>query len=182
MSHGLTPSECTKTKHAPWYTRALIPTVLTLSFLLVGCPSDIGDPTPDPDPDPSTEQDIVLTREHLSAFSPGGTLDITIEIDGDRDVDVSAMALIEEVPNDWVYLSAEHALGLLPALRPQEGDGGELTFVWIQPPPLPYTFTYTVGTPASTSGTAHIYGRVEYRIGDGPAESTPTLESETVAD
>jgi len=138
---------------------------------LAGCPHGPG-MTPQPPSD-----DVQLTREHLRTYNPGGTIRITVEIDTAADLHISALALVEQAPPGWVFIGAEHIIGIIPAIRPQQGDEGTLTFVWIQPPRFPYTFSYTLGIPLSASGPAMLTGRVEYRQGTGPAEFSETLVS-----
>ena len=155
--------------HSRFHPLALLTALVTIG--LSGCP------TIQDNPDPVMGDAVVLTREHSIAFNPGMTVEITVEIDVREDVEISAIALVEEIPADWVYVSAEHALGLLPAIRPAQGAEGTLSFVWIQPPTFPYTFTYTLGTPLGASDTVNLNGHVEYRVGDGSAEFTGNLVS-----
>lgn len=154
---------------------------MALAGTLAGCPTGSGNPDPNPDPTPNPSPDpvdtVVLTREHLSTYTPGGTFEITVEIDIQEDANISAMALVETLPPNWVYIAADSPFGLLPAIRPPQGEEGMLEFVWIQPPPFDYRFTYTVGIPLNTSGPVELSGRVEYRVGDGEAEYTDTLLS-----
>lgn len=150
--------------------QSLLPLILVVATVLSGCPLA-----------PSTEQPtgdaVVLTREHLATYEAGGTIDITVEISVGEGVDLSAIAFVESAPPGWVYISSSNVFNALPAIRPQQGAEGNLTFVWIQPPYFPYTFTYTMGIPLSASGPATFRGHVEYRQGAGDGEMTATLRS-----
>ena len=147
---------------------------ILLGCLLVGCPIVVNPP------DPVDKDDVSLTREHASTFTPGTTLEVAVEIGVAKGVDISAIALVEQAPPGWVYVSAVGADGTLPSIRPLEGSGGDLTFVWIQTPKFPYIFTYTLEAPQTAPSTVTLAGHVEYREGNGGAAQTDTLTS-TVA-
>jgi hypothetical protein len=146
-----------------------------LGITLSGCPMEF---TP---PDPVAEDDVTLAREHSQAIVPGATTDIVVEIGVGRGVDISAIAVVEELPSGWTYVSASSPEGLLPSIRPSEGAAGTLTFVWIQTPDFPYQFTYTVQSPATGWFDATFSGHVEYRQGSGPSEFTDILSSSIAA-
>ena len=145
---------------------SLVACALLLGGLLAGCPII---------PDPPTGDKVVLTREHAARFTPGDTISITVEIEVRSDVDITAIGLVETVPEGWTYISAASNSGPLPTLRPSAGSDGTLYFVWITPPRFPSSFTYSLGVPISQDGTQPISGHVEYREGSGSQETTETL-------
>jgi len=76
--------------------------------------------------------------------------DITVSFEGIGAEPISALALVETLPEGWIFEGIVDA-SEPPAVAPIEGDSGELEFVWLWPPTLPAQVTYRI---RSESGKA----------------------------
>lgn len=125
-----------------------------LAALVTGCPID-------PGVDAENPAGVVLERS-VGAFTPGEVLTVTVSISAEDAVAISALGLTETVPVGWTFVSVDGEIGQVPAVPPNEGDTGDLGFIWVAVPDFPVTFTYTLQVPADAEATADISGRVDY--------------------
>ena len=125
-----------------------------LASLIAGCPID-------PGVDAENPAGVALERS-VGAFTPGEEVTITITITAEDDANISALGLTEAAPEGWTFVSVDGEIGQAPAIPPNEGDTGDLGFIWFAVPDFPVTFTYTLQVPADAEATADITGRVDY--------------------
>jgi len=122
-------------------------------------------------------QTTVLTMERSvpqGYYVPDETLDIAVTFSVDGSGVISTLGLQEEVPAGWTFNS--YVSGPYPILMPGAGATGTLEFAWLSPV-LPATFVYRVNVPAGVSGPQTLVGRALYRVGNGPEEVTPDVET-----
>jgi hypothetical protein len=122
------------------------------------------------------EGKLAMVREIANggAYSPGGTLDITLTIAQEGDKPVRALGIIETLPDGWTFEAT--ADGNTPDLSPPKGRTPTLEFAWINVPEFPVTFTYRVNAPATANTPLEITGQTLYRT-DGPELRTPVASS-----
>jgi hypothetical protein len=125
-----------------------------LTALIAGCPID-------PGIDAENPAGVALERS-VGAFTPGEVLTVSVTITAEDSSAISALGLTETVPVGWTYVSVDGEIGQVPAIPPNEGDTGDLGFIWFAVPDFPVTFTYTLQVPANAEATADIAGRVDY--------------------
>lgn len=112
---------------------------------------------------------------NVGAFTPGGTLEVTVVIRADDSGAISALGLNETVPEGWRYQSRTGESGQSPAVGPAAGDSGTLEFLWITVPEFPCTFTYTLSVPEGATAPATIEGMVNYYEDAGLLTSDATV-------
>lgn len=120
-----------------------------LAAVLAGCPNT------------HVVDGVVLERD-AGSFTPGQEFTVTITIraqDGDA---ISALGLTESAPEDWAFVGASGEAGQVPVVTPEEGDSGELGFIWLKVPEFPVTFNYTLSAPENAGDSVAIAGRVDY--------------------
>ncbi len=86
---------------------------------------------------------------------------------------LTAFAIQENIPSGWTYISVDSTPA--PAVDGPDPNNPEiLNFVWVELPNLssPFTMTYTLAIPASSTGGS-ITGQVLYRTSGGPLTSVP---------
>lgn len=132
---------------------SLVLTACAFVAALAGCP---GNPI-----DVDNPAGIALERG-ADHFTPGEPFTVTITIDADAGGSISALGLTEFAPEGWTFVEANGAIGQAPAIVPQEGDSGELGFLWLAVPEFPLTFSYTLRPPPNADRNAAFSGRVYY--------------------
>ena len=118
--------------------------------------------------DPNPLQ-IAVSHGAPATYSPGQPLEIVINITASQGDGVTALGLIEAIPESWAFASARGISGPTPAIMPAPGTTAKLEFAWITPPTFPYSFAYTLNVPENANGPATISGQAEYRT-DGPRQ------------
>ncbi len=146
------------------------------------------DPTVQDDPDgegydSATDQRVApagwnVSRSH-GDYRPGQSFEVTLTVQYSGDV--TAMAIIETLPEGWTYVSANSAGNMFA----QEGPDNTLEFVLISLPVdvqgqavNPFTFSYVVQVPETADGAAVFDGDILARIDDG-IEKTFTIPQTT---
>jgi len=132
----------------------------------------IKDPDPDPDPDPS---DLSASRS-FSTTTPnkGETLDVSVTITSKSTI--TSLYVSEELPKGWSFDSMlSSGLGVTPSA----GQTGEIEFLWLTKPDLPYTLKYRVKAP-DTKGIYTWLGNVKWRITDN--EKTGTIRGDSTVE
>ncbi len=108
---------------------------------------------------------LKLTQTVVTPFTPGGTGELGVALDfGDGDP-VAAMAVTQKLPEGWVFEKVTG--GSQPAVMPNPGQGGEITFIWIQVPTFPTTFNYSIKVPETSKSADFITGQAVYRRAGG---------------
>jgi hypothetical protein len=102
-----------------------------------------------------------LSQSVARPFTPGDTGEISVSLDFGTGDPVMAMAVLQRLPEGWVFEKVTG--GASPAVSPDPGKGGEITFIWIQVPSFPTTFTYSVKVPETAQSADFITGQVVYR-------------------
>lgn len=113
----------------------------------------------------SAETAFTMTRSVTGGgvYTPGGALDITVELHITADGDLTALGLEENLPHGWTYDSL--VSGTLPAVEPFPGITGLLEFSWFPlPATYPVSFTYRVNIPEDATGGQQITGNGVARI------------------
>ncbi len=115
-----------------------------------------------PDPldvsaDPAPESFVEPT--HQAARFLAGSL-AAVETSVRYSGELSALALVMELPEGWSYASAD---GEVPDIEPTPGTEGTLEFTWITPPPSPAVFTCRLQTPVDAGNAAEIRSEIVYR-------------------
>ena len=117
-----------------------------------------------------------LTAQHeAGAFTPGGTVSVTVTIG--YDTAVSALGMRVYLPENWSYL---YCTGSGQPDTAQTMSSGQVEFAWVSVPDQGETgaslsFTYLVQVPASEAETRSIEADVFYRIGDGAEQQTAAV-------
>jgi len=125
-----------------------------------------------------TETVLTLTRTPAGGggYTPGGTVDLTIEFAVTGSKAITGLGLEETLPGGWTF---DSVLGgsSPPQLAPVAGTGGTLSFAWIAVPALeqfPINFTYRVNVPAE-AGVAQIISGEGIYYTDGPELHTEVI-------
>lgn len=129
-------------------------TAWVFSALLAGCPPI--DPI-----DVENPAGVLLERD-AGTFTPGQHFTVTITISADDGGAISALGLTEFAPEGWTFVEVNGNLGQVPPILPQQGDSGELGFMWLAVPDFPLTFSYTLLAPPNADRSAAFNGRVFY--------------------
>lgn len=119
-------------------------------------------------PAPASANDwpgIKLTQTVVQPFTPGGTGELGIALDFGQGDPVAAMAVTQKLPEGWVFEKVTG--GAQPAVMPNAGQGGEITFIWIQVPTFPTTFNYSIKVPETSKSADFITGQAVYRRAGG---------------
>jgi len=105
---------------------------------------------------------VVFTRTaDGDTYRPGGAVEFTVNLIEGCASPLQALSLTESLPEGWTFAGADGAQA--PTVQPEPGDGGALTFSWVEVPVLPVTFTYTVAIPGTATGTQALSGGVSWR-------------------
>jgi|GEM_PF-299965 len=133
-----------------------------------------GDGIPDSlDPD---SPDVAASRSFwYYKYASPGIEDITVRLENRGAGDISALAVVEELPEGWTFdsLVSFDPPGCGPATTPVSGATGALTFTWLCIPQFPYTFTYRVTVPEGHTGDMPFSGTVLYSRGAGSGKTAP---------
>jgi hypothetical protein len=109
---------------------------------------------------------IVLSRStSASAYTPGGTVDVSLTLALQGDEVVRALGVEDILPEGLMFDGI--VSGEVPPIKPEVGKTGTVAFAWIQAPPLPTTLVYRVKAADGTTGTKQISGQAIMR-GSGP--------------
>ncbi len=92
----------------------------------------------------------------------GDASEVTVTFTGVGAEPVSALGLVETLPEGWTFDSIVDATEP-PAVAPVQGDSGELNFAWIWPPALPAQVTYRIHSDSAKAGMAELVGKALYR-------------------
>lgn len=118
---------------------------------------------------------IEMTRSFAAETYPaGGTVDVqlTLNYAGEQ---VTAMAVLEDIPPGWSFAGIVGGDG--PTVPPAMGKTGQLTFIWVNIPTFPATFTYQLKVPEGESGPRSFNGYAVYRT-SGPQITGPPAQSQ----
>lgn len=129
-------------------------------------------PTPAVDEPKVADNAIVAVERSVAVegYTAGQPLEISINMAYDGESPVMAMSLIETLPTGWTF--GEWKTGTAPAVKPPANKAGILTFIWIQTPEFPLTFSYTVNVPEGEQGERQLVGEAVYRR-TGEEEKSP---------
>lgn len=155
-----TPTTATRTLTPAPATRAQVPTAT---------------PTPAA-ATPTAPTELRMTRSlgGDGVYTPGGTVDLTITLDGAGADPVRALGLSENAPAGFEF---DSMLGdSRPDVGPQPGATGTLEFAWITVPSFPLNFTYRLRATDGVSGEQVVRGQALYRT-TGGEERTGAVES-----
>jgi len=112
--------------------------------------------------------DMAATRSFwYHKYASPGVEEITVTIENLGADDLTALSVIEQLPEEWIFdsLVSFDPPGCGPATVPSSGATGTLEFVWTCIPEFPYTFTYRVNVPSGQTGDMSFSGEVLYRRG-----------------
>lgn len=140
--------------------------------LLTGCPVD---PI-----DADNPAGVALERE-AGTYTPGQTFTVTVHIDAEDSRAISALGLTEFAPEGWTFVEVNGNPGEVPVVTPQEGDSGELGFLWLAVPDFPVSFSYTLRVPPNAAQSAAFSGRVFYYEDAGILSSDNVNSTFTIA-
>ena len=103
---------------------------------------------------------IALTRTVPGGtYTPGEALTVEILAESSCADKITAFGISEDVPDDWVFDSVEEITGSKPIVR---FANGVLEFSWINGPPFPLQFRYTILPVASTAEILQFSGNAYY--------------------
>ncbi|MCX5771877.1 MAG: S8 family serine peptidase, partial [Candidatus Hydrogenedentes bacterium] len=109
---------------------------------------------------PQAPARLTAARTIAAADKTRGALDLTVDINCDGAEQVTALSLVEVLPEGWTFDSVVG--GDIPALSPRAGSSGTLEFAWVWIPDLPATLTYRVNAPPGAD-PGQIAGQILYR-------------------
>lgn len=106
-----------------------------------------------------------LNREiNPKKYTPGGKLEISINMTYTGSKKVTALGLVEQLPEGFKF---ERIVGgSIPEVIPKKGDS-LLQFAWVNIPEFPAKLTYEVSIDSATSGDKIISGQLLFHT-DGP--------------
>lgn len=132
-------------------------------------PEAAAPPAQDPSTPKTVDANVALTRSIKGAgYTPGQPVTIEVLLEGNGSTPVSAIAVVETAPPGWTFESVEGAN--VPPIKPAVGAQGNLSFIFIDVPAFPATFTYTLKPPADATGEQQLKGKVAYRAANAPFE------------
>lgn len=118
---------------------------------------------------------LKLSQSVVKPFTPGGTGELGIALDFGTGDPVAAMAVTQKLPEGWTFDKVTG--GAQPAVMPTAGQGGEITFIWIQVPAFPTNFTYSIKVPETSKSADFVTGQAVYRRA-GDEERTEEVVTE----
>ena len=125
---------------------------------------------------------LIATRTHAPTYTPGGTFDITIDVQYEEALD--GLAFEERLPTGWTFVSVTDPDQFF--VKPGAGQGSPLGFLYQSAlgkpvPASPFSFTYTVQVPGAQTGTAIFTGEWEYSQGGGDpvGGATPDTQADS---
>jgi len=107
------------------------------------------------------------------AYTPGQSLEIAVELGFEGDAALTTLAILDTVPSGWAFEGAGGDAA--PDIVPQDGKDGNLAFVWMRPPTLPASFTYTVRVPDDADGSQRISGTGVWSTGGLERHTEPVI-------
>lgn len=108
-------------------------------------------------------------------YMPGQPLDVELVMNYGSSDPVTAVAVVETLPAGWAFEKVTG--GAAPVVSPKAGDQGMISFVWINVPSWPASFTYTARVPDGESGVKQLSGEARYRT-SGPEERSAPVVTE----
>ncbi len=112
---------------------------------------------------------VMLARgSQTPYYAPGEAIKIDVLLEHEGPAPVSAVAVVESIPPGWTFEGITG--GTAPPIKPAQGTKGNLSFIFIEVPPFPIKFTYSLVPAADSSGEQSIKGRVAYRSENMPLE------------
>ena len=121
------------------------------------------------------EVGMTLSREAPPDYVAGQSVEIVVTLNITNAAQLLAVGLYETIPEGWVFEQFRGISGSPPALAPQPGTEGTLSFAWINTPEMPCSFAYSLHTSADSVGTKMISGRAEYRTSGAAQYSEPVV-------
>ena len=120
-------------------------------------------------PPPDAYNTLLSLKRTVStgdSYTPGQTMDVTLQVDRVGHQPVTSLTCNEQLPPGWTF--AGLIAGPFPETAPFPGDGGALQFVWTTAPPrTPFTLTYRVAVPTGMTGVRSITGFLVYAAAVG---------------
>jgi hypothetical protein len=111
---------------------------------------------------------VKISRSVSGEFRPGETLSVKLTITGtpSQGDPLLALGVYESIPAGTTYNGITDSSGDAPGVKPTPPvtGGTELNFAWIEPPALPYSFTYSLAIAEDAVFPLEIRGHVEYRL------------------
>lgn len=125
---------------------------------------------------------LIFTRSADSGtYRPGGALEVTVNLIEGCASPLQEVSISETLPAGWTFAGAEGEQ--VPTVQPEPGDGGVLTFSWVEAPTLPLSFTYTLAIPGIATGAQQITGAATWRTCEtdltGAEQSTALTQGES---
>lgn len=112
---------------------------------------------------------LTATRSFVGGrYTPGTSLDVRIEIGGTAPA--LSLYLLERLPDGWVYQGLVDNPDVV--LYPEPGAQGDIDFLWIEIPALPFTVTYRVAVPPGVEGAYPWSGELRWSTLDSGGEVT----------
>ncbi len=126
-------------------------------------------------PAPSGEGFSLGRNIAAGGYIPGQPLDVELVMNYGSSDPVTAVAVMETLPAGWTFEKVTG--GAAPAVAPKPGAEGVLSFVWINVPSWPASFTYAARVPDGESGVKQLSGEARYRT-SGPEERGAPIVTE----
>jgi hypothetical protein len=104
---------------------------------------------------------ILEMSRSAGAYVPGEAVEVAVTFEQREEVELTALALNETLPEGWTYAGAVNLHGA--SIQPQIGDGGTLTFIWVVMPEFPVQISYLAQAAASATGAQILSGNAVYR-------------------
>jgi len=126
-------------------------------------------------PTPSGEGFSLGRNIAAGGYTPGQPLDVELVMNYGASDPVTAVAIQETLPAGWTFEKVTG--GAAPVISRKPGAEGVLSFVWINVPSLPASFTYAARVPDGESGVKQLSGEARYRT-SGPEERSAPVVTE----
>jgi len=146
--------------------------IVFLALFCLGAAAQIEDNDPNP-------LQLSVSHQSAPAYLPGQPLEIVVTFILSDQGTLTALGLIDIVPETWSFAGMRAISGDLPAVAPGNGSvGGRMEFAWITMPEVfPYSFAYSLLPPPQAAGPVTIQGQAEYREASGRQVSPPDFIS-----
>lgn len=102
-------------------------------------------------------------------YSPGDIIGITLRLEVNQSVSLSALALQEHLPPGWELF--QYGSGGAPDLVHHRSEANRLEVIWYAPPALPLEFNYAMRVPENAFGPQRLTGEALYRADAGALQS-----------
>jgi hypothetical protein len=109
-----------------------------------------------------------LARVAKEGYVPGEPVEFEVLVEQQGQGNLNAVAVVETLPAGWTFDAITG--GTVPPIKPQPGKEGDLSFIFVEVPSFPLTFSYTAKPPADATGEAQVKGKVVYRAESQPME------------